>query len=210
MSLRPRAKETLDMDSPRVTFVAATALECRALRRELPQARVIQTGIALERNRASLGSIVVSCGLAGGLRDDLPTGTLLIPREVRRPSGETLHCDAQLVGLLTARARTLGVEPVFDPLLTSTEIVNGETRAQWAVRGYAAVDMETGLVDAPRVAAVRVILDTPLRELSADWRTPLIAILKPWNWSQALWMAREAPVAAALAARVAAAAQGIP
>jgi hypothetical protein len=197
------------MDSPRVTFVAATALECRALRRELPQARVIQTGIALERNRESLGSIVVSCGLAGGLRADLPTGTLLIPREVRRPSGETLHCDAQLVELLTARARTLGVKPVLDPLLTSTEIVNGDARAEWAVHGYAAVDMETGLLDAPRVAAVRVILDTPQRELSEDWRTPLIAILKPWNWPQALWMAREAPVAAALAARIAAAAQGI-
>jgi hypothetical protein len=197
------------VESQRVTFVAATALECKALRRELPQARVIQTGIALERNREALGPVVVSCGLAGGLRADLPSGTLLIPREVRRPSGETLHCDAELLARLTARARMLGVEPVFDPLLTSAEIVNGSARAQWAARGYAGVDMETGLLDAPRIAAVRVVLDTPQRELSTDWRTPLIAMLKPWNWPQALWLAREAPKGAALAARVAGAAQGI-
>ena len=197
------------MDSVGVTFVAATALECKALRRELPRARVLQTGIALERNRESLGPIVVSCGLAGGLRADLTTGALLIPREVRRPSGETLQCDAELVEILAARARVLGIDPVFDPLLTSAEILNGSARVQWAERGYAGVDMETGLLDAQRVAAVRVVLDTPQREISAEWRTPLIAILKPWNWSQALWMAREAPRAAALSARVAAGAQGI-
>lgn len=197
------------MDGPRVTFVAATALECKALRRELPQASVIQTGMALEQNRAGLGPVVVSCGLAGGLRDGLPTGTLLLPHEVRRPSGAMLQCDGELVELLTARARALGINPVFDPLLTSAEIVNGSARAQWAALGYAGVDMETGLLDAPRVAAVRVVLDTPQREISTDWRTPLIAILKPWNWSQAFWMAREAPKAAALAARVAAGAQGI-
>ena len=197
------------MDPPKVTFVAATALECKALRRELPGAHIIQTGIALEQTRDVLGPTVVSCGLAGGLRADLPAGTLLIPREVRRPSGETLCCDEELVELLTSRARALGVEPIFDPLVTSSEIVNGSARTQWAGRGYAGVDMETGLLDAPRVAAVRVVLDTPQREISAEWRRPLIAILKPWNWSQALWMAREAPKSAALAARVAAAAQGI-
>jgi hypothetical protein len=198
------------VNAQRVTFVAATALECKALRQELPQARVVQTGIALEQNREALGPVVVSCGLAGGLRADLPTGTLLIPREVRRPSGEKLRCDGELMALFTARARKLGIEPVFEPLLTSTEIVNGGARSAWAARGYAGVDMETGLLDAARIAAVRVVLDSPQRELSADWRTPLIAILKPWNWPQAFWLAREAPKAAALAARVAAAAQVIP
>lgn len=197
------------MHQARVTFIAATALECKALQRELPQARVVQTGIALERNHEPLGPIVVCCGLAGGLRDDLPTGTLLIPREVRRPSGETLRCDPELVELLTTRARSFGIEPVFDPLLTASEIVNGDARSQWAARGYAGVDMETGLLDAPRLATVRVVLDTPQNELSTDWRTPLIAMLKPWNWPQAVWLAREAPKSAALAARVAAAAQGI-
>jgi 4-hydroxy-3-methylbut-2-en-1-yl diphosphate reductase len=193
-----------------VTFVAATALECGALRRLLPGARVVQTGLALEAlRRGDLGETVVSCGLAGGLRDDLPTGTVLIPREVRRPNGETLRCDPALVEAFAESARRLGLEPRFDPLLTSGSIVNGAARGTWGARGYAGVDMETGLLGAARVAAVRVVLDTPSRELSSDWRTPVAAMLKPWNWPQAVWLAREAPRAAQLAARVVAGAQGI-
>ncbi|HET6276859.1 MAG TPA: hypothetical protein VFE16_13090 [Candidatus Cybelea sp.] len=190
-------------------LIAATALECKALRREVPHARVVQTGIALADLREELGEVVVSCGLAGGLRPDLSTGTVVIPREVCRPGGDVVSCDEELVELFAASARRLGVEPVFDPLVTTDRIVQGAERAQWAARGYAAVDMETGLLHAPRVAAVRVILDTPQREISKDWRTPILAILKPWNWPQAMWLAREAPRAATLAARVVAGAQGI-
>ncbi len=192
-----------------MTYVAATALECSALRRALPGERIVQTGVALANVDGGLGEIVVSCGLAGGLREDLPTGTLLIPREVGRPGAHTLRCDPELVDAFARSARGLGIEPVFDPLLTSDAIVNGSARARWAAEGYAGVDMETGRIVAPRVAAVRVILDTPQRELSSDWSIPLLAMLKPWNWPQAFWLAREAPRAAALVARVVAAAQGI-
>jgi hypothetical protein len=192
-----------------LTFIAATSLECRALRRVLPNARVVETGIALSKVRSGLGDAVVSCGLAGGLRPDLPTGTLLIPRGVRRPDGATLHCDPELVEAFARSARTLGIEPVFDGLLTAPTIVRGEARGRWAAQGYAAVDMETGLLGARRVAAVRVVLDTPQSEISADWNRPLVAILKPWNWPQAVWLAREGSRAAALCARVVGAAQGI-
>ncbi len=192
-----------------LTFIAATGLEYRALRRALPGARIVETGIALAKVRAGLGDAVVSCGLAGGLRPDLPTGTLIIPKEVRRPDGVTFQCDCELVERFTRSARKLGIEPVFDRLLTAATIVRGAARARWAALGYGAVDMETGLLDAPRVAAVRVVLDTPQREISADWARPLAALLKPWNWPQAAWLAREGGRAAALAARVIAAAQGI-
>lgn len=187
-----------------MTFIAATAVEANALRLEMPASRVVQTGIALEHIRDGLGDIVISCGLAGALRDDLPTGTLLIPREVRRPDGRLLQCDAELVGALAQRARSLQLEPVFEPLLTASEIVRGTERQRWAAQGYAGVDMETGRITAARIAAVRVVLDTPQHEISADWRTPILAMLKPWNWPQAVWLGREAPKAAALAARVAA------
>lgn len=192
-----------------ITYIGATALECKALRRALPGARVVETGIALRTTRSGLGAIVISCGLAGGLREDLPTGTLLLPREVRRPDGGMLQCDPELVDAFAKSARLLGVEPCFDPLLTAAEIVNGPARAQWGARGFAAVDMETGLLNATSVAAVRVVLDTPQRELSKEWERPLSAMLKPWNWPQAAWLAREAPRAATLAARVVAGAQGI-
>lgn len=194
---------------PSVTLIAATSLECNALRRVLPQARVVQVGIALESLKVPLGETVVSCGLAGGLRIDLPTGTVLIPRKVRRPNGDVLVCDRELVEALTQGARSLGIDPVFDAMLTADAIVNGSAREMWAARGYAGVDMETGRIAAPRVAAVRVVLDTPHRELSAEWRTPLRAMLKPGNWPQAAWLAREAPRAARLAALVLGATQGI-
>jgi len=194
---------------PGVTLVAATSLECRALRRELPQAHIVQVGIALANLKAPLGETVVSCGLAGGLRANLPTGTLLIPRHVRAPNGNVMRCDNELVEALTQGARSLGIEPVFDPLLTADSIVNGAARETWARKGFAGVDMETGRIVASRVAAVRVILDTPHRELSAEWRAPLRAIFKPRNWPQAVWLAREAPRAARLAALVLGATQGI-
>jgi hypothetical protein len=189
------------------TFVAATAIEYKALRREMPGARIVQSGIALQRVRDGFGDVVVVCGVAGGLREDLPTGALLVPREVRRPDGSVLRCDAELVDRIAERARLLGLEPIFDPLLTATKIVCGSARSEWAARGYAGVDMETGLIAAPRVAAVRVVLDTPSHELSPDWAAPLMAMLKPWNWPQAAWLAREAPRSAALAASVAAGAR---
>lgn len=187
----------------RLIVIAATALEADAVRRACPDVRVLETGVALARaSHADLGDCVVSCGLAGGLREDLPTGTVLIPRTVRRPDGELTACDAELVDALLESARSLRIEPVTDPLLTSERIVNGAERAEWATRGYAGVDMETGLIVAPRLAAVRVILDTPQRELSSEWLNPRRALRNPRNWRQALWLARAAPSAARLAARI--------
>jgi nucleoside phosphorylase len=168
--------------------------------------RVVETGVALRKRSHDLGDVVISCGLAGGLHSHLASGTILIPHEVRRPDGTTLACDAQLVAALIAGARSLGREPVTDLLLTAETIVRGESRAHWSKRGHAGADMETGLLRAARVAAVRVVLDTPGRELSADWLDPLRAMLKPQNWVEALWLAREAPRYARLAARVVAAA----
>jgi hypothetical protein len=189
------------------TFIAATGIEYAALRRQLQGGRIVRTGIALSKVRSRFDEIVVSCGVAGGLRSELRTGTVLIPREVRRPDGSTLRCDATLVEIFAQSARQLGLEPIFDPLLTASQIVHGGARLEWGAKGYAGVDMETGLIDAPRVAAVRVVLDTPQREISGDWQSPLLAILKPWNWPQAFWLAREAPRTATIAARVVAGAR---
>ncbi|HEX3370488.1 MAG TPA: hypothetical protein VHS56_12985 [Candidatus Cybelea sp.] len=195
--------------TPGVVLIAATALECKALRKAMPRAHVVQTGIALAGLKEPLGDTVVSCGLAGGLRRGLPTGTVVIPREVRRPDGSVLHCDEELTGALIRAALGLRIEPVVDPLLTSEAIVNGPARGRWAALGYAGVDMETGRLRAERVAAVRVILDTPENELSSDWADPVRAMLRPRNWPQARWLGKTAPRAAALCARIVAATQGI-
>ncbi len=182
--------------------MAPLSIEANAVRRELPNAKVLEGGIALAKLHEPLHGTIVVCGVAGGLRPDVSTGTVLVPRRVRRPDGSELECDAELVAAFAASARRLGVEPVLDPLLTAATIVNGAARLEWAARGYAGVDMETGLIRSERVAAVRVVLDTPFHELSTDWVNPMRAMLRPSNWPQAVWLASAAPRAARLAARV--------
>jgi hypothetical protein len=187
----------------RVTVVAATGLEARAAKAALGnRAHVMQAGIALRGLRTDPGPVVISCGLAGGLSDDLPTGTVLIPRDVRRPDGTILHCDDALVDALVSAARKAGCEPIEAPLLTSARIVRGPDRMRWAQQGYAGADMETGLLRAPRVACVRVILDTPVHEFSAAWESPAMVIFRPDAWLDIPFLARQAPRCAALAARI--------
>lgn len=173
------------------------------MRRAVPGIRVIEAGIALERlGSAQLGDAVISCGLAGGLRDDLPTGRVVIPDAVMAPGGKMLECDPELVGALVRAAQGLGLPMERGPIVTSHELIAGRDRAMWAWRGFVAADMETGLIKAQRLAAVRVILDTPLRELSRAWLRPPSVIVRPWLWPQGLWLAGEGPRCARLAARI--------
>lgn len=148
--------------------------------------------------------LAISCGVAGGLRDDVPTGAAVIPHRVTRPDGSCMECDAPTVRALTDAALELGYRVVHDPLVTTMMLVHGAQRASLAARGYAAADMETGLIRAPRVACVRVILDTPAQEISPLWLEPLRALLHPPAWSDLPFLMREGPRCAAAAARIAA------
>jgi hypothetical protein len=194
------------IDRSRLAVVTATSLEAKAARSEIPGARVFESGIALAKQQDGLGDIVVSCGLAGGLRPETSSGTVLVPLRVLRPDGSTFACDVELVEAFTRAARSLGFEVSNEPIVTAAAIVRGGERAIWARRGCVGADMETGLLRAPRVAAVRVVLDTPLREISADWMHPPTALLRPRNWPEALWLAATAPRYARRAASIVAAA----
>jgi phosphorylase superfamily protein len=186
-----------------VAVVTATSVEAKAARRAMPNGNVIEAGIALSHAERVAGqSAVISCGLAGGLSHLHPTGTVVIPYEVLRPDGTTLQCDRTLVESLIGAARARGTEPITEPIVTTARIVTGAARRAWSERGYAAVDMETGLLGAARVAAVRVVLDTPLRELSEEWLRPARAMLNPLLWPEAIWLARHGPRCAALAAEI--------
>ena len=188
------------------TIVTAVPLETRAVRRALPGARVVEVGVGLSRLRSPLVGPIVTCGLAGALRADLDTGAVVVPDRVRGPDGTERPCDAELVARLAAGARRLGLEPVAGTLLTSATLVVGAERRRWAERGCVAADMETGLLAADRLAAVRVVLDTPERELSGAWQRPWRALLHPGAWRELPWLARESPRCARLAAAVLAAA----
>ncbi|MDQ2961169.1 MAG: hypothetical protein M3R48_09015, partial [Candidatus Dormibacteraeota bacterium] len=113
-----------------------------------------------------------------------------------------------LVRRLRAAAAAVGVQSHPGPLLTLDHLVTGAERTTWASRGYAAVDMESALMVAhsPRIAAVRVVLDTPSRELSPRWVHPWRALLAPSLWPEALWLARVTPRQCDLAASIVAAA----
>jgi 4-hydroxy-3-methylbut-2-enyl diphosphate reductase len=191
--------------------VAPTGLEARAARRALPGARVVRSGVSLSRlphAGASLAGTVVTCGVAGSLRPGLPTGTVLVPRRVLRPDGRVLECDAALVSALAEAARRLGHEPDLRDMATTAALVVGAERAAWAARGCVGADMETGLLGAERVASVRVVLDTPERDLDPAWGRPLTVLWHPAAWSQLPWLASEAPRCARLAAEVLATALG--
>jgi hypothetical protein len=184
--------------------VAATGIEARAVRRFAPDGvRVVEAGIALARGR-DFDDLAISCGLAGGLRRDLPTGTVLIPRRVRRPDNTEFECDAHTVASLTNAARALGHHPISDPLATTAAMVHGVERGVLASQGYAGVDMETGLLRAPRVACVRVILDTPQYEISPAWMRLYSVILNPRAWLELPFLMREGPRCSTIAAKIAA------
>ncbi len=194
-------------DRAAVTVIVATRLEAWAVRRAVRGARIIEAGVGLGRlPREDLGGVVVTCGLAGAVRPGLPTGSVIIPEKVLRPDGRWLSCDPSLVTSLVAGAKTLGLEPDRGPLGTASAFVRGAARASWAARGCVAVDMETGLLTAPRIAAVRVVLDTPSRDLSEVWRRPTLVVAHPEVWGEAIWLCREAPRCARRAAAVLAAA----
>jgi len=121
---------------------------------------------------------------------------------VIRPDGSESRCDPALVDALVTGARRLGVDPVQEPMLTSERLITGAERAVWAARGCVAADMETGLLEVERLAAVRVVLDTPERELSGAWQSPARAIWQPRAWADLPWLLREGPRCARLAAEV--------
>jgi hypothetical protein len=184
-----------------VIVATATGLEERAARRELSgsNVRIVRTGIG---RGGEFDDTVISCGLCGGVRRNVPSGTVIIPNEIERPNGERITCDGELSVLLRDAARTLGEAPLDEPLCTSTALVRGAGRATLAERGFFGVDMESGLIRAPRIVAVRVILDTPEQELSDAWLQPLSVIFRPHVWHELPWLARTAPRYAALAAKI--------
>lgn len=185
-----------------LTVLTATGLETAAARKALPGVRVEQAGIALAGVTRRYDGTAVSCGVAGGLRRGMSTGTVLIPRSVRRPGGGDALCDPELQDRFAAAARALGAKVVEDPLLTSSVLLHGPARGEWASRGFAGVDMETGLIDALRIGCVRVVLDTPEREIHPAWEHPKRVLLHPRALLDLPFLAREGPRCAALAAQI--------
>ncbi|HZU13588.1 MAG TPA: hypothetical protein VFB58_12180 [Chloroflexota bacterium] len=153
---------------------------------------VTHAGIGLRRWDGE-GSDVVVTGLAGALVPMSP-GTIVVPDEVATVGGKSLRCDSELRDRFVQAVEALGYPVRTGPLLTAGAMVTGPERVLWAGRGFVAADMETGLLAGRpiRVGAVRVVLDAPAREISADWVT-WRAALRPARWGEAVMLGVRAP-----------------
>jgi len=188
-----------------VTAVTATRLEAWAVRRRARGARLQRVGVAMrDRSWRITTPVAISVGLAGGLSRDVAPGTVVIASEIALGDGAPAGCDAWWLDAMTDAAQRLAVPVIRAPLVTLPVLAVGPAREPWAGRGFAAVDMESAMLigRAPRIGAVRVVLDSPERELSASWLSPWRAALRPRCWVEFLWLANHAPVFALRAAAV--------
>lgn len=179
---------------PRI--LAPTALEAGLARLTLRGLPVERTGVALRGiPHAEGGGTAVLCGLAGALAATLKPGDVVVPEEVGLPDGRRMRCDETWVALLRRAAADLAFRPETGPLLTAPTIVTGDARGYWERRGYAAADMEAGLLAARgwEIATVRVILDTRARSIAEDWEHPVRALIRPSLWHELGWLAFSAP-----------------
>jgi hypothetical protein len=137
------------MDADGVTLACATRAELRAARRTGARAALVGLGAA---NGVPEGPLV-SFGLAGGLRDDLPVGTVLDVTRVVDAEG----------GVLWSR------EGSGATILAGERIVDDpeERRRLHERTGADAIDLESGpLARTGRLQGVlRAVSDTPARPL---------------------------------------------
>ena len=180
-------------DAP-VVAVCAMGVEAWGVRRKARHVRVLEVGIG-GRPKMQLPGIVISAGLCGGLLPGQMPGTVVIPTQVVDEGGVVHPCDPGVVAALTQAARYLRFPVAGGSLISTAAMVTGPARATWASRGHVAVDMESAAVAeaATRFGVLRVILDTPDRELSDAWAQPARAVRQPSNWSEAVWLGINTP-----------------
>jgi hypothetical protein len=143
------------MDADRVTFACATAAELRAARRSGANAALVGLGA---RNGVPEGPLV-SFGLAGALRDDLASGTVVDATRIVDVEGTVLWESGPL--------GVPGAEPVT--ILAADAVVDdpAERRRLHERTGADAADLESGpLARSGRLRGVlRAVGDTPSRPL---------------------------------------------
>ncbi|MGA7670543.1 MAG: hypothetical protein WBW04_08975 [Nitrolancea sp.] len=188
-----------------VEIFAPTFFEYLLARSVRPVVPVRHVGMRLARwDSQTDDGLVILCGLAGALTEDLRPGDVVIPEETSFEGGAVRSMNADLVDALRASARILGYAQRHGRLLTASGLVTGADRAVWSNRGFVAADMEAALLpEESRVAVVRVILDAPDRSISSDWTSPARAVVDRQRWHEMHWMVRYAPVFARRAALIA-------
>ena len=178
----------MNAHSARLLVIAPLRIERAALRRGLPDVPVLRCGMGAARARATAlvaagisADVVAVAGFCGAVGDDLRAGDVVVASEVRGPEGITRCASGPVVAALA----TLGTERVqVGPVACVDHLVYGRQRAVLAGEGVLAVDMESAWL-APAAAGrpfavVRVVLDTPAREIYRPAAT-LVGGLRAWR-----------------------------
>ena len=179
---------------------APLQVERLAVRRALPDARVVSCGLGAARARRAAAAApppaaVAVAGLCGAVDPGLRAGDVVVASEVRGPEGVVPCSTAGLVAALAA----LGVAPVHvGPIASTRRVVYGPRRRALAAQGVLAADMESAWLAAAAggapFAVLRVVLDTPAREIYRPLAT-LSGAVRAW-----LALRRAAPALASWAA----------
>ncbi|QEC50397.1 4-hydroxy-3-methylbut-2-enyl diphosphate reductase [Baekduia soli] len=184
-------------------ILAPMGIEAEAARRGAPWAQVKRFGVGPKRARlaaalaheANDGPVVIA-GVCGALDPRLRAGDVILASELRGPTG-TVPCTdpAILAGVL----RRAGLTVHVGPIASSQRLVMRDRRRALHRSGALAVDMESSWLAAEAagtaLVTMRVVLDTPDRELHRPWYVARDAILALrtlrracrllWQWSEA-------------------------
>ncbi|MBV9660156.1 MAG: 4-hydroxy-3-methylbut-2-enyl diphosphate reductase [Acidimicrobiales bacterium] len=148
-----------------------------------PTARVVRTGAGPVRARRAAQALLSSgpvcsgtgpaalavAGLAGGLREGLAPGTVVVADQVLGADG-TVVAMIESAPMVASELRRRGLPVTIGAVVSTQDLVtSGARRAELAGLGAVAVDCETAYLLSPGwpvpTAVVRVVVDTPEREL---------------------------------------------
>jgi 4-hydroxy-3-methylbut-2-enyl diphosphate reductase len=156
----------------RLLVLTPLRIERAAVRRRLPGAMVMRSGMGAADSRAAAfvaagipADAVAVAGFCGAVAGGLRAGDVVVASEVRGPEGVTVCAVRPVVAALAAQ----GIVPITGPIASADHVVHGAERGALAATGALAVDMESAWLASAAAgrpfAVVRVVLDTPSREL---------------------------------------------
>lgn len=157
------------MDASGLLVLTPMGVERAALRRGLPGALVVRTGVGAARSREAAvraarepAAAVAVAGFCGAVAEGLRPGDVVVAGELRGPGG-VIACESPP---LAAALATEGIERVhIGPLVSADHVVHGPERRVLAREGALAADMESFWLAAAAAgrpfAVLRVVLDAP-------------------------------------------------
>jgi 4-hydroxy-3-methylbut-2-en-1-yl diphosphate reductase len=167
------------MRAPDLLVLAPLTVEASAARRGAPWANVQRTGMGPRRSARSAelarrkpGCAVMIAGFCGALDPELEPGDVVLPTELRGPTGTTVCDDTTILAGVLRRA---GFRVHRGPIASTQRLVLGSRRRALARSGALAVDMESAwlasAVGGQPLVTLRVVMDTSRDELYRPLRT---------------------------------------